>query len=213
MSLQNSTIHSAADHSAILSLAGVAEARFENRGDSGASIWNTHGLSGQFFHSGLWRGIGKEPASGTSGGLRTNLPDQREHSQESPTNQLDLSGKAILVVDDIDGVRDLIREVLEMDGFEVLQAEDGKAALQVARQHPGPIHVLLTDVVMPRMGGKVLADQLLQERPDVRVVFMSGYSDEAVAHHGVLQPGTAFLKKPFSSGSLTRCVRKEVGKA
>lgn len=121
--------------------------------------------------------------------------------------------KTILVVDDVDGVRDLIGEVLEMHGYEVLQATDGMRALELSRRHCGPIHLLLTDVVMPQMGGRELADRLLKERPEMRIVFMSGYSDEAIARHGVLQPGSAFLKKPFTSVSLARCVRTELDKA
>ncbi len=157
--------------------------------------------------------MGRDSVTSSSGELPVGQSAQGKDELESPTGRRDLSGKTILVVDDMDGVRDLVRELLEMDGFEVLQAEDGKAALQLARQHRGPIHLLLTDVVMPQMGGKDLADQLLQVRPDLRVVFMSGYSDEAIARQGVLQPGTVFLKKPFTTDSLTRCIRMELGKA
>lgn len=152
----------------------------------------------------VWSGFGR---------LDANDADHEEQQAESLAARRDQCGETILVVDDIDGVRDLIREVLEMDGYEVLLAEDGHSALHVARQHSGPIHLLLTDVVMPRMGGKDLADRIHEERPEVRVVFMSGYSDEAISRHGVLQPGTAFLKKPFTSDSLIRCVRQELDKA
>jgi len=168
-------------------------------------------------HSAVW--VWRTPSSlqkelGSDSGSFGRLGGkQSEREEQRPEGFRDQCSETILVVDDIDGVRDLIREVLEMDGYEVLLAEDGRAALQVARQHSGPIHLLLTDVVMPRMGGKELADRMYKDRPDIRVVFMSGYSDEAISRHGVLQPGTAFLKKPFTSDSLTRCIRQILDEA
>ncbi|HSR69349.1 MAG TPA: response regulator, partial [Acidobacteriota bacterium] len=119
-------------------------------------------------------------------------------------------GETILVVDDVDGVRELICEVLEMQGYEVLLARDGRQALEVAEQHKKPIDLLLTDVVMPQMGGQELANTLSSRWPETKIIFMSGYSDEAISRQGVLKAGTAFIKKPFTADSLTRRIRTEL---
>lgn len=124
-----------------------------------------------------------------------------------------VGSETVLVVDDVEGVRDLIREVLEMHGYHVLVAGHGVEAMQVAERYHGPIHVLLTDVVMPKMGGPELADRFAPRRPEAKIIFMSGYSDEAIASHGVLQPGTSFIKKPFTSEILTRRIRQELDAA
>jgi DNA-binding response OmpR family regulator len=89
----------------------------------------------------------------------------------------------------------------------VLVAASGIDALKAAAGHEGRIHLLLTDVVMPRMSGKELADALLRERPDTRILYMSGYTDDAIVHHGVLDPGTELLPKPFTPNELAARVR------
>jgi two-component system cell cycle sensor histidine kinase/response regulator CckA len=81
-------------------------------------------------------------------------------------------------------------------------------ALQVSQDHSGVIHLLLTDVIMPGMSGRQLADRLVADRPGLKVLFMSGYTDNAIVHHGVLDPGTAFVQKPFTPDSLSRKVRE-----
>jgi len=97
--------------------------------------------------------------------------------------------------------------VLERQGYVVLEAPDGEAALRLAQQHRGVIHLLLTDVVMPRVSGRELAERLTQVRPDMKVLYASGYTDDSVVRHGILELGTAYLQKPFSPESLARKVR------
>jgi CheY-like chemotaxis protein len=116
--------------------------------------------------------------------------------------------ETILLVEDESELRVLLRRALEAHGYAVLDAGDGAAALELARAFPGPIHLLLTDVVMPQLSGTELAAMLLDERPAMRVVFMSGYSDEAIERHGVLSPDSVFLQKPVSPDALSRTVRE-----
>jgi CheY-like chemotaxis protein len=116
--------------------------------------------------------------------------------------------ETVLVAEDEQMVRVLIRKVLEQAGYTVLLASGGAEALQLAERHPGPIPMLVTDVVMPGMSGRELARRLLELRPDTKVLYLSGYADDAVERHGVLDPGTAFMQKPFSPGALARRVRE-----
>jgi two-component system, cell cycle sensor histidine kinase and response regulator CckA len=116
--------------------------------------------------------------------------------------------ETILLVEDENPVRALIRSTLQANGYTVLEAHDGKHAIQVCEQHKGPIHLLVTDVVMPGMGGRDLEERLKPSRPNMKVLFMSGYTDKAIVHHGELDPGTAFLQKPFTPDALARKVRE-----
>ena len=116
--------------------------------------------------------------------------------------------ETVLLVEDEDMVRGLTRRILAMHGYTVLEARHGADALEVAARHAGPIHLLLTDVVMPQMGGRLLADRLAVTRPQMRVLFMSGYIDDAVTRHGILETETAFLPKPFTPDGLARKVRE-----
>jgi two-component system cell cycle sensor histidine kinase/response regulator CckA len=123
--------------------------------------------------------------------------------------------ETVLLVEDEDAVRGMLRLVLRVRGYTVLEARDGYEAVRIARQHTGPIHLLLTDLVMPRMGGRELADELARTKPGLQVLFMSGHSDEAIGRHGALESGVAFLQKPFSAMDLARKVREvlDVAKA
>jgi len=123
--------------------------------------------------------------------------------EPAPTGQ-----ETVLVAEDEDGVRKLAALLLKRQGYHVLQAEDGESALRVAGQHKGPIHLLLTDVVMPRMSGRELWDVLSTEREETRVLYMSGYTDTAIVHHGVLDPGTPFIEKPFVPDELLSVIRE-----
>jgi two-component system, cell cycle sensor histidine kinase and response regulator CckA len=113
----------------------------------------------------------------------------------------------VLLAEDEHLVRLLARKTLEQAGYRVLVAAGAPEALEIAQSHDGPIDLLLTDVVMPEMSGRDLTHRLTQQRPGVRVLYMSGYSDEAVARHGVLDDGTAFIQKPFTPGELASKVR------
>ena len=115
--------------------------------------------------------------------------------------------ETILLVEDDETVRRLIREVLHKCGYEVLDAADGDAALSICEQYPKGIDLLLTDVVMPRMSGREVASRVAALRPDMKVLFMSGYTDDAIVHHGVLDAETPFIEKPFALDVLARKVR------
>jgi len=115
--------------------------------------------------------------------------------------------ETILVVEDQPEVRRLSEKLLRVRGYTVLGAENGAEALRVAEQHAGPIHLLVTDVIMPGMNGREVALLMSADRPTLKVLYLSGYADESVVHHGVLEPGLAFLQKPFTPESLARKVR------
>jgi signal transduction histidine kinase/CheY-like chemotaxis protein len=116
--------------------------------------------------------------------------------------------ETVLVVEDEADVRDLTREMLESLGYAVLEAGRPSEALLVSKQHLGPIHLLLTDVVMPEVAGNRLAERLTSGRADMKVLYMSGYTDDAIVRHGVLEPGTRFLQKPFSRETLADKIRE-----
>jgi PAS domain S-box-containing protein len=116
--------------------------------------------------------------------------------------------ETVMLVEDEDVVRKLVREILESNGYTVLEARDGVEALALGGSFGGPIHLLVTDVVMPRMSGRELAEQLLAIHPETRVLYMSGYTDGIIGHHGVLEPMTELLQKPFSVDVLAEKVRR-----
>jgi two-component system, cell cycle sensor histidine kinase and response regulator CckA len=116
--------------------------------------------------------------------------------------------ETILVVEDEDALRKIARRILAAAGYTVLTAAEGDEALEISARHEGHIHLLLTDVVMPRMSGRVLAERLTKSRPTLKVLYMSGYTDNAILHHGVLDAATHFLGKPFTGADVTRKVRE-----
>jgi PAS domain S-box-containing protein len=116
--------------------------------------------------------------------------------------------EVVLLSEDDANLRALTRDILESEGYTVLESRDTEDALRIAAQRDTTIHLLLTDVVMPHMNGRALADAVKVVRPPVKVLYMSGYTDDAIVHHGVLDPGTAFLQKPFTPAALARKVRE-----
>jgi CheY-like chemotaxis protein len=132
-----------------------------------------------------------------SGDTEPRLPDER------PTR----ASETVLLVEDENAVRTLTRKILERYGYLVLEAGDGEAALEMARNHSKTIHLLLTDVVMPDVSGPDLSARVREIRPAVKVLFMSGYTDDAVVRHGILADGVHFLQKPFTPEALGRKVR------
>jgi two-component system cell cycle sensor histidine kinase/response regulator CckA len=168
-----------------------------------ATVYGIVKQSGGF----VW--VYSEPGYGTS--FKTYLPLAEAAVEEAvvatPTLRAPRGTETVLVAEDMPTVRSVTRNMLERQGYTVLEAPDGEAALRLAAEYPGAIDLLLTDVVMPRSGGRQLADRLVQVRPDVRVLYMSGYADDAIVHHGILEAGIAYLQKPFTLETLARKVR------
>ncbi|MFN2571379.1 MAG: PAS domain S-box protein [Gemmatimonadales bacterium] len=149
-----------------------------------------------------------EPGQGTS--FKIYLPRIATPASVPPTPSRSGAARGsetVLVVEDEPAVLTLSRRALEAQGYVVLAASDAAAALRVVERHGGTIHLLLTDVVMPGLSGRELADRLTAQRPGVRVLYMSGYPGDAVVQHGTLPAGSAFLQKPFSPDGLARKVR------
>jgi CheY-like chemotaxis protein len=125
------------------------------------------------------------------------------------TGPLPRGTETLLVVEDEPSVRHLARSVLDNLGYEVLSALNGQDALHVVREHKGaPVRLVITDVIMPLMGGKVMAEWLKATYPDLKILFTSGYTDEAIADQGVLETGVEFLAKPYTPAGLARKVRQ-----
>jgi CheY-like chemotaxis protein len=148
------------------------------------------------------------PNRGTS--VKVYLPriDQPVTAETAETNKKVARGtETILLVEDDEMVRSLVRDTLTREGYKVLDAPDPMEARRIADSFRGKIHLLITDVVMPKVSGRELADQLTRRRPDIKVMYMSGYTDSAIVNSGILQKEVAFLQKPFTPGSLTEKVR------
>ncbi len=111
-------------------------------------------------------------------------------------------------MEDDDGLRKFAQEVLLRHGYRVLDAENGEDALRVSQAHEGQIDLIITDVVMPKMGGREAAERLQPLYPQMKVIYMSGYTDNAIVQHGVLAPGLNFLQKPFLPEGLAHKVRE-----
>ena len=163
--------------------------------------------------TGGWITARSEVGSGTS--FEIYFPEaqvedmQAETGSKTATSPAAAAGgtETVLVVEDQDGIRELVREFLEKNGYSVLHACDGNEALQVAKEHKHPIHLLLTDVVMPNMGGRELAHRLTSPRPEMKVLFMSGYPDHASSTSEQVDNSAVVLQKPFPLDTLARKIR------
>lgn len=150
-----------------------------------------------------------EVGSGTT--LKVYLPrlvGAAEVSVEPAETDLPSGTETVLLVEDEAAVRELVNQLLQMTGYTVLVADDAAKALEMAATHQGEIALVLTDVVMPQMSGRQLAEQTARFRPDMKVLYMSGYTDDAVVRHGVLDESMAFLQKPITPEALARKVRE-----
>jgi two-component system cell cycle sensor histidine kinase/response regulator CckA len=149
-----------------------------------------------------------EPNQGTT--VKVYLPhteavEERDVEVLTP-GALSHKAETILLVEDEESIKEVAREILQMQGYKVLEASS-EDALTISQEFQGEIHLLLTDVVMPRMNGRELAEHLANQRLGLKVLYMSGYTDNVIVHHGILKPHIAFLQKPFTSQSLTEKVR------
>ncbi len=129
-------------------------------------------------------------------------------SAEQPAAPPPRGQETLLLVEDEPSLRKITRIILESCGYTVLEAQDGQTALRVAQQHPSPIDLLVTDVVMPKLNGHQLAQELAQTRPGMKVLYLSGYTDDAIIRYGVMHTDTPFLPKPFTPDSIAQKIRE-----
>jgi two-component system cell cycle sensor histidine kinase/response regulator CckA len=122
------------------------------------------------------------------------------------TLKIDNASETILIVEDDETLLEVTHRSLEAAGYAIISARNPEEAIRMAERHPGPIHLMVTDVILPGINGAQLASQLSRLRPEMKVLFVSGYTDETIVRHGVLEPGLAFLQKPFSPKALNRKV-------
>jgi CheY-like chemotaxis protein len=191
-------------------LARIYEPFFTTKGKgkgTGLGLATVYGIVKQ---SGGTIRVRSEPGQGTTftvlfprelSALETVVPTTESEPRTAAT-------ETILLVEDEELVCALTKRILSKAGYTVLTAANGVEALRLCGQYQGPLHLVLTDVIMPEMNGKELADRLVALHPNLRVLFMSGYTDETVFQGGGLKPGTHFIGKPFSPTALTRAVRQ-----
>jgi PAS domain S-box-containing protein len=176
---------------------------------TGLGLATVYGIVKQ---SGGYVWVYSEPGQGTS--FKIYLP-RIEDTQSGSTRDrkpdtlsLPRGSETVLLVEDEKGVRELAREYLEMSGYAVIEAENGHMALELAAMHAGQIHLLMTDVVMPGISGRELAERASQIRPGIKILYMSGYTDQAVVHHGILETDAVLLQKPFTAATLASKLRE-----
>lgn len=191
-------------------LAQIFEPFFTTKGPekgTGLGLATVYGIVKQ---SGGHISVNSEPGSGST--FKIYLPRDREGvaaKRPDAQSKSRLRGtETVLLVEDEDAVRALARAILQHHGYKVLEARHGGEALAICEQYSDPIHLLATDVVMPQMGGRELAERLGELRPDMKVLYLSGYMDDAVVRHGMLHASAPFLQKPYTPDALARKVRE-----
>jgi CheY-like chemotaxis protein len=178
----------------------------EKEKGTGLGLSTVYGIVKQ---SGGYIWVYSELGKGTT--FKVYLPqveDAASVRQPRPVLEAQIGTETLLLVEDDLAVRKLSRRILERAGYKVLEADSGREALELARHATGAIPLVVTDLVMPDMSGTELAAELAVLYPEIRVLFMSGYTDDAVVRHGLLAAGRAFLQKPFTPDSFTRKVRE-----
>jgi PAS domain S-box-containing protein len=189
----------------------IFEPFFTTKGTKGTGL----GLStvyGIIKQSGGYVWVYSEPGKGTT--FKIYLPrisatgETMEAEAPAENAHPEQGGETILLVEDEPNLRGLTEQYLRNQGYTVLEAADGAAAIQVSNAHPGPIHLLLTDVIMPGMNGRELAQRISSLRPEAKVLYMSGYTENAIGHNGTLDEGITLLQKPFTLPALKAKVRE-----
>jgi two-component system cell cycle sensor histidine kinase/response regulator CckA len=188
-------------------LSHIFEPFFSTKGigmGTGLGLATVHGIVAQ---SDGQISVQSQPGLGTT--FEILLPRVKEEISElsAPAPRVTRGSETILIVEDSIDLRHVVRQFLEIDGYKVLGAGDATQAMQVAKQHAGPIHLILTDVVLPGVSGRILAEQLMGVRPEANVLFMSGYTDDTVLYHQVSQAALNFIQKPFTRANLVNKVR------
>jgi two-component system cell cycle sensor histidine kinase/response regulator CckA len=160
----------------------------------------------------IW--IYSEPGHGTTFKIYFPLVEEllEEVKEKVVGEELSRGSETVLVVEDEQEVRKLAVQILRELGYRILEADQGAEAFCVCGKHKGPIHLLLTDVVMPKMSGRELVERILEIRPEVKVLYMSGYTDNVIVHHGILERGINFIQKPFTVEALAQRVREVLDK-
>jgi CheY-like chemotaxis protein len=156
-----------------------------------------------------------EPGQGTTFKLYLPAVDRATPSPGQAASPVAVPGRGelILVVEDDEGVRWMTRRILVDAGYQVLEAADGKSALELLRRDGAAVQLVVTDVVMPGLSGRALADELARLRPGIPILFTSGYTDGEIVRRGLLEPGTAFVQKPFGPDTIVRSVRERLDAA
>ena len=153
-----------------------------------------------------------EPGLGTTFKIYLPRVEETSHAYKPEISRKEIKApggtETVLLVEDEEAVRSMVSKVLQNKGYRVLEASHGNEALEVCDKFEGPIHLMVTDVIMPQMSGRELAERLALVRPEMGVLYMSGYPDNTIVQHGVLEPGTAFLQKPFTISALELKVRE-----